>query len=244
MTQLRGRNGCPWDRQQTPETLKPYIVEECYEVLDAIDAGEPTHLCEELGDLLLQVVFQAQIAKERGWFTLDDVGRTISEKMERRHPHVFGGNLSAHTANEVAEQWEKIKAQEGKRTLSGVPRHLPSLLRSARVSQKASRVGFDWNNSSEVLVKVDEEIAELKEAITSGNSAQLEHELGDVLFSLANLARHVDIDPEDALRKTVDRFCRRFNWIEDRLSEQGREVDHADIAELELLWQQAKNVGL
>lgn len=244
MARLRGPEGCPWDHAQTPESLKPYIIEETYEVIDAIDAGQPEHLCEELGDLLLQVVFQAQIAKERDWFTLDDVGRTISDKMERRHPHVFGSAQTARTPDEVAEQWEEIKIREGKRTLAGVPRHLPALLRSVRVSQKAARVGFDWSSPTEVITKVDEELAELKEAIAEGNPAHIRHELGDLLFSLANLARHVELDPEDALRTTVDRFSNRFNWIEDRLAEQGHSVGNTNIENLELMWQQAKKAGL
>ena len=239
MAQLRAPGGCPWDREQTLETLRQYTMEEAYEVIDAIDGGDPAVHCEELGDLLLQIVFQAQIRKEEGSFTLDDVARAICDKMTRRHPHVFGDE-DAKTADDVRDSWEKIKAREGKGALSGVPRALPALLRAARVTEKASRVGFDWNYSEEVLDKVEEEIRELREAIVAGKEADVEAELGDLLFTLANFARHRSIDPESALRSTIERFSRRFEHVETSLRDRGVAAGDADPADLEALWEEAK----
>ena len=239
MAQLRAPGGCPWDREQTLKTLRQYTMEEAYEVIDAIDGGVPAVHCEELGDLLLQIVFLAQIRKEEGAFTLDDVARAICDKMTRRHPHVFGDE-QAETVDEVRDSWEKIKAREGKGALSGVPRALPALLRAARVTEKASRVGFDWNYSEEVLDKVEEEIRELREAIAEKKEADVEAELGDLLFTLANFARHRSIDPESALRGTIERFSRRFDHVETSLRTRGVASEEASPEELEALWEEAK----
>ena len=239
MARLRAPGGCPWDREQTLESLRQYTLEEAHEVIDAIDGGDPSVHCEELGDLLLQIVFQAQIRKEEGEFSLDDVARAICDKMTRRHPHVFGDE-TLHTADEVRASWEQIKAREGKGALSGVPRALPALLRAARVTEKASRVGFDWNYSEEVLDKVEEEIQELRDAIAGKREADVEAELGDLLFTLANFARHRGIDPESALRTTIDRFSRRFAHVESSLRSQGVATGDASAEELERLWEEAK----
>jgi tetrapyrrole methylase family protein/MazG family protein len=214
-------------------------MEEAYEVIDAIDSGDPAGHCEELGDLLLQIVFQAQIRKEEGAFCLDDVAQSICDKMTRRHPHVFGTE-EAKTAADVRDSWEKIKAREGKGALSGVPRALPALLRAARVTEKASRVGFDWNYSEEVLDKVEEEIRELREAIAGNKDAEVEAELGDLLFTLANFARHRAIDPESALRTTIERFSKRFDHVETSLRKRGVNAGDATPEELEALWEEAK----
>ena len=243
MARLRSDGGCPWDREQDHQSLKPYLIEETYEVIDAIDAlergGAPAELCEELGDLLLQVVFHAQIQAERGAFTLQDVARTISDKMERRHPHVFGDETAA-TAGEVADRWVQIKAREGRRTLSGVPRHLPELLRAYRVTEKASKVGFDWERPEDVLDKVEEEVAELREALRTGNRDRVRDELGDLLFAMTNLGRHVGVNPEEALRSTVDRFIDRFNYVEDALLRRELSPGAVTLEELDRLWEEAK----
>jgi tetrapyrrole methylase family protein/MazG family protein len=239
MEVLRSPGGCPWDREQTPETLRSYVIEEAFEVVEAIDSGDPRALREELGDLLLQVVFLSQIAKERGWFDLDGVATAIADKMERRHPHVFAQE-SAATATEVSAQWQALKAKEGRRLLSGVPRALPALTRSLRVTEKAATVGFDWTDPDRVLDKVEEELGELRQALRAGELAHVEAELGDLLFALANFGRHCRVDPEAALRGTVERFTSRFAFIEDAVLAQGRNLQDADLEEMEALWAEAK----
>ena len=227
MARLRGKNGCPWDRKQTHESIKPYLVEETYEVLEAIDEGDPSKLREELGDLALQIVFHAQMAEETGCFTIADVLRAINEKLVRRHPHVFG-DVKADTAQEVLFNWEQIKKQEREQTLGrasaldGVPRELPALLRAHRLQEKASRVGFDWKEAHEVFQKVDEEISELRAAIAGKEPDRIEAELGDLLFSLVNLSRFIAVNPEEALRKTIARFIARFQYIEEELARRGK----------------------
>jgi MazG family protein len=224
MQRLLAPGGCPWDRQQSFESLRRYVLEEACEVIDAIDQGDTALLEEELGDLLLQVVFLAELARKRRAFGPDDVVRGIVEKLVRRHPHVFG-DASASTATEVARQWETIKAAEkkdGPRPLLGpVPRSLPPLERARRLSERVSRVGFDWPDASGSRGKVTEELAELDRAILAGNKAEMESELGDVLFSLVNLARQHDIDPGAALQGTNDKFCERFAHVERRVREHG-----------------------
>jgi ATP diphosphatase len=253
MARLRGPDGCPWDREQDHRSLRPYLVEEAYEVLDALDglgragAAGGRELCEELGDLLFQVVFHAELARERGAFDLGDVVRGIADKIEYRHPHVFGGG-PARTPEEVSQAWVQLKAREkakkqGRRVsvLDGVPSGAPALLRAERITEKASRIGFDWPDLAGVRSKVDEELRELDEAIASGDPARIDHELGDVLFSLANLARHVRRPAEDALRGAIRRFERRFTWIEERLAERGHEPGTpAPLDELDALWEAAK----
>src|SRR5574337_34428 len=209
MERLRADNGCPWDREQTRETLKPFLIEEAYEVVEAIDEGDPKQIMEELGDLLFQIVFHAQVAAERREFTIGQVVAATTEKMVRRHPHVFG-DATASTAGEVLEQWEELKRKERNTAaavpvsaLDGVPRELPGLLRAQRLQDKAARVGFDWPEISGVLAKVEEELGELKEAIGSAAPEEVEAELGDVLFSLVNLARFLNLSAEEADRKST-----------------------------------------
>jgi len=241
MQRLLAPDGCPWDREQTLESLRPYVVEEAHEVVDAIDRGAPEELREELGDLLLQIVFQAELARAQGWFGPDDVVRAICEKLVRRHPHVFGEQKVSGTA-EVLANWEQIKAQEkaGRGVLDGLPKALPALLRAARAGEKAARVGFDWPDLAGARAKVDEELAELDTAMRGEDRERMEHELGDVLFALVSVARKLDLDPEAALRGTLDRFGQRVRWVEQHVKEQGQDLAALDAAALDSLWQQAK----
>ena len=248
MARLRGENGCPWDREQTSESIKPYLVEETYEVLEAIDEQDPVKLREELGDLVLQIVFHAQMAEEAGLFTIADVLTGINEKLVRRHPHVFG-DVKAETAQEVLFNWEQIKKAERQQAkgqaslLDGVPRELPALLRAHRLQDKASRVGFDWKEAREVLQKVEEEFGELRSAMEGQAPEQVEAELGDLLFSLVNLSRFLAVNPEEALRKTIARFIARFRYIEEELSRRGRSLRQASLQEMDALWAEAKTHG-
>jgi MazG family protein len=248
MARLRGENGCPWDREQTSESIKPYLVEETYEVLEAIDEQDPVKLREELGDLVLQIVFHAQMAEEAGLFTIADVLTGINDKLIRRHPHVFG-DVKAETAQEVLFNWEQIKKAERQQAkgqaslLDGVPRELPALLRAHRLQEKASRVGFDWKEAREVLQKVEEEFGELRSAMESQAPEQVEAELGDLLFSLVNLSRFLAVNPEEALRKTIARFIARFRYIEEELSRRGRSLRQATLQEMDELWAEAKTHG-
>lgn len=230
--------GCPWDREQTLESLKPYLVEETYEVLDAIDSGDPDEIRTELGDVLLQIAFQSQIASETGLFDFQDVAGTISRKLIRRHPHVFGDS-SAETPDDVVDLWEATKQKEkgSGGLLDGIPRHLPALQKAHRMTQKAARVGFDWPDVKGVLDKVHEEAGELAEA---GTPEEQEAELGDLLFAIANLARHLKIDPEVALQKTNQRFQRRFRHVETESAAKGRELSSMTLMEMDELWDEAK----
>lgn len=244
MARLRGENGCPWDREQNHKTLKQYLIEEAYEVLDAIDSGDMSHLKEELGDLLLQVVFHSQLASERGDFTVDDSIRAICEKLIRRHPHVFAES-NAKTADEVLNQWEAIKRDEKKDeptrgVLHGVPRGMPALLRATRLQKKAKTVGFDWDTTDEAFAKVDEEYHEFREAISENDPKKMEEELGDLLFSLVNVARFIEVNPEEALAKTIQKFTNRFAFIEEKIKESGRKMETASLEEMEELWNRAK----
>jgi len=244
MAKLRGPDGCPWDRKQTPESLKPFLIEECYEVVDALDEGAPDKVKEELGDLLFQIVFHSRIAEEKGEFTLREVIAGNIEKMTRRHPHVFGEERLS-TSKEVLANWEEIKKKEKgneHRTsiLEGVPRDLPSLLRAHRLQERAARVGFDWAHLNEALPKLDEEIAEFKESLKSKDAAAIEDELGDIFFMLVNISRFLEINPEDALRKTISKFIHRFRYIEEHAAEAGKSLNDMTLDEMELLWQEAK----
>jgi tetrapyrrole methylase family protein/MazG family protein len=244
MARLRGPAGCPWDREQTPESLKPFLVEECYEVIDALDEGSPDKVKEELGDLLFQIIFHARLAEEKGTFTIQDVIGTIVEKMVRRHPHVFGG-VKVSTSGEVLANWEKIKKKEKAhqdRTsiLDGVPQGLPALLRAHGIQKRASRVGFDWNELNEALPKLDEEIQEFKESLKSSDASTIEEELGDIFFMLVNISRFLEINPEDALRKTISKFIHRFRYIEEHAEQAGRSLSDMTLDEMEKLWQEAK----
>jgi len=241
MEKLRSKDGCPWDREQSHESLKPYIIEETYEVLDAIDRKDDRELQEELGDLLLQIVFHAQIASEQSRFTMDDVAASIIEKLKRRHPHVFG-NVEVKDSREVLRNWEEIKKQEGKDSvLDGVPDVLPALLKAQRIQEKVRRVGFDWEDFGGAFAKVHEEIDELDRAVKEGDQAGIEDEFGDILFSLVNVARFLDINAEESLRQTTRKVSRRFQYIEKRIAEKGeRPIEEYSLEELDALWDEAK----
>lgn len=244
MATLRNPGGCPWDRKQTTDSLKPFLIEECYEVVDALDEGRPDKVKEELGDLLFQIIFHARIAEEQGKFTIGDVIRTNIEKMTRRHPHVFGQEKLS-TDKEVLANWEEIKKkekgyEERKSILEGVPRSMPSLIRAHRLQERAARVGFDWSKIDEALPKLDEEIAEFKASLKSNNAEKIEEELGDIFFMLVNLSRFLDVDPEEALRKTISKFIRRFRFIEESAADAGKSLNDMSLDEMERLWQEAK----
>jgi tetrapyrrole methylase family protein/MazG family protein len=242
MSALRSEKGCPWDRQQTRESLTPFIVEEAYEVLEAIDEKNTGAIREELGDLLFQIVFQCQIAKERGEFDMSGVIEKIAEKMIARHPHVFG-EADFKTSEEVLVHWEAQKKREGKQRdsiLDGVPKTLPSLLRAHRLQDRASRVGFDWKKVEDVLPKLDEELAEFREALERGRADDIEDELGDIFFVLVNISRFVGINPEDALRKTISKFISRFRYIEMAAADAGKTLSNMTLAEMDALWDEAK----
>jgi tetrapyrrole methylase family protein/MazG family protein len=242
MEKLRGDRGCPWDKEQSRDSLKPYIIEEAYELVEAIEENAPDKIREELGDLLFQIVFQCQIAKENGEFEMSDVIEKIGRKMIARHPHVFG-DVECRTPEEVLKQWEVLKKQEGKlrdSILEGVPKAMSSLLRAHRLQKRAAQVGFDWEKVEDVLAKVDEEIIELKEAMKAKNASEIENELGDILFMIVNLSRFVSVNPEDALRKTISKFIHRFRHIEMTASEQGRKLSEMTLDEMDRLWDEAK----
>jgi MazG family protein len=244
MQRLRAPGGCPWDREQTHASIKPYLIEEAYEVAEAIDDNDFDELRKELGDLLLQVVFHAQMAQEANRFGIEDVVRGINDKMVRRHPHVFA-DTEVSGADEVLRNWARIKSEERKdrpdnSVVAGVPRALPALLRAHRLGEKAAHVGFDWSQPEEVLAKVDEELAELRQAVADGDGAAAEAELGDLLLALASLGRHLRLHGEDALQRASDRFVRRFRHVEARLAEQQRGPHDASPQELNELWEEAK----
>jgi nucleoside triphosphate diphosphatase len=246
MSRLRGPDGCPWDREQTFDTIKPYTLEETYEVLDAIDRRDWSDLAEELGDFLLQAVFYAQMAAEKDLFRIENALDAINEKLIRRHPHVFG-DQSAQTAGDVKRIWGEVKAAEKKEKgnapetlLGGVPRALPALVEAQQIASRAAGVGFDWENPDQVIDKLHEELAEFNQARLDAAHSELEDELGDMLFVIVNLARFVKVDPEQALRRTNAKFRERFGYIERKLSEQGRTPEQATIDEMEALWQEAK----
>jgi MazG family protein len=245
MRRLLGEGGCPWDREQTFETLRPYVIEEAHEVVDAIDRGAPEAIREELGDLLMQVVFLAELGRAQGLFGPDDVVDAIVSKMIRRHPHVFG-TASAKDADEVLARWERDKAAERaakgetRGTLSGVPVAMPALLRATRIGEKAARVGYDWPDPSGARAKIAEELAELDQAAGQGDRDAMEHELGDLLFAIASWSRKSALDPEAALRRALDRFTARFGAAEHRARAAGRELSAMTPAELDALWQSVK----
>lgn len=249
MARLRGPGGCPWDREQNFDTIKPYLLEETYEVMNAIDARDWRELADELGDLLLQVVFFAQMASEENRFRVEDAIDAISKKLVRRHPHVFGSGI-ADTPDDVKKRWDEIKAEErqqkgdmSKRLLERVPRNLPALVEAQQIASKAAAVGFDWETVEQVMDKLDEELHELAEARKEGRPEKLEDELGDMLFVMVNIARFLKVDPEQALRKTNAKFRRRFGFVEDQLEAQGKSPEKATIDEMEALWQEAKRRG-
>lgn len=249
MRRLRAPDGCPWDRAQTFQSIAPYTIEEACEVADAIERGTMGELREELGDLLLQIVYHARMAEEEGDFTFDDVIRAISEKMIRRHPHVFGDHPGAAPTDPAETDWETIKSEERKARgeirdsiLDGVPLTLSGLTRAVTLTRRAARVGFDWRNPAELLAKVSEESAELVAETERADRDAIEDEFGDLLFVMANLARHLDVDPEAALRRANRKFDRRFRAIETALRKKGRTPEDATLAEMDALWNAAKEL--
>jgi tetrapyrrole methylase family protein/MazG family protein len=243
MSKLRSKHGCPWDRAQTHKSLLPYLIEESYEVLDTIEAKDDQRLKEELGDLLLQIIFHAQIAKERKKFDIYEVIENLRQKLIQRHPHVFKDKKRL-VPEEVLKNWEHIKLTtsraKNKSVLSGLPRNLPALLKAYRLQEKVARFDFDWEKTDEIFAKLEEEIKELKEAYGRRKKGNIEEELGDILFSWVNLCRHLKINPEFALRKTIDKFVKRFNYIEKRLKERKQPLRTAGLALLDSLWEEAK----
>lgn len=256
MDRLRAPGGCPWDAEQTYQSLSQYLLEEAYETFDAIQeadqTGDTANLREELGDLLLQVVFHSTIGKERGDFTIDDVAEGVTQKLILRHPHVFGDANFAR-AEDVLDNWDRLKADERKASgklekakdsiLDEVPVHFPALLEGLKLTKKAAKVGFDWENADQIFDKLDEETAELRSAINNGDKTNIDEEIGDLLFAVMNLARHLDVEPETALNKTNRKFRQRFRFIEDELKREGRSLESANLKELDDLWNEAKAKG-
>jgi ATP diphosphatase len=247
MARLRGPQGCPWDREQTLESLRAYVLGETHEVLDAIDRGDMAALRGEIGDLIFEGVFLAQICADEGRFTVADSVQATADKLVRRHPHIFEpGGRPLETPGEVHEQWEAIKAKEQadagvrRSVLSGLPRALPALLRAQEISTRVAAVGFDWARPGDVVTKIEEEVAELREAVEREGAARREEEMGDLLFSIANLSRKLGIEPESALRKANEKFTARFAALEERLHAQGRSVHEATLDEMEAEWQAVK----
>jgi MazG family protein len=246
MARLRAPGGCPWDREQTFDTIKPYTLEETYEVLEAIDQRDWTGLAEELGDFMLQAVFFAQMANEEGKFSIDDSLDAICEKLIRRHPHIFGDAV-ANTPDDVKVRWDQIKSEEKKQRgdapkplLASVPRNLPALMEAQQIASKAAGAGFDWENVEQVIAKLHEELDELRRAREGANPAEIQDELGDMLFVIVNIARFLKVDPEQALRGTNAKFRHRFGYVEEQLAARGRTLAGAHIDEMEELWQEAK----
>jgi tetrapyrrole methylase family protein/MazG family protein len=244
MRRLRAPGGCPWDREQTLQTLKPCLLEETYELLEAMDGDDLALHVEELGDVLLQVVFQCAIREEEGRFTFDEVAGTLADKLVRRHPHVFG-DAQAATSGQVLRNWEAIKQTEkgkppDRSAIDGVPAALPALLKAQRIQAKASRVGFDWEDSSGALGKIEEELGELKEAVAAGDKVHAAEEMGDLLFAAVNTCRFIDADAEGALEGTTRKFARRFREVERRIREQGRTLKDCTLAEMDAVWDAVK----
>lgn len=244
MARLRGENGCPWDREQTHDSLKRYLIEETYEVLEALDTGDMARISDELGDLLLQIVFHAQIARENGDFDMDDVVSGICRKLISRHTHIFG-DAKADTPDEVIQNWEEIKKKEkGLKSHTGVlkdvPKNLPALMRGFKVQQKAAQAGFDWTDIGDVVAKVDEEIRELKDVYKSKNVERITDEMGDVFFALVNLSRFLKVQPELALTGTIEKFIRRFEYVERESLKAGKKLEDMSLAEMDELWNEAK----
>jgi len=240
---LRSEDGCPWDREQTLESLKQYLIEESYEVLDAIDSGDIERHKEELGDVLLQIVLHAQIRKEKGEFGFGDIADRISDKLIHRHPHVFG-DVKVSSSKEVIANWEVIKTKEKKggkgSVLEGIPRHMPALQKAQRIQSRAARFGFDWARIEDVIGKVEEELEETRQAITEGDTDRIKEETGDLLFAVVNLCRFKEIVAEHALEYTISKFIRRFQEIERRVREQGKDLKDCSLAEMDAHWEAIK----
>jgi ATP diphosphatase len=258
MRTLRSPDGCPWDREQSLESLTPYVLEEAYEVVDAIERRDVEALKEEIGDHIFEGVFLAQVAAEDGLFTVDDSLRTVAEKLVRRHPHVFQEDGRVHdaaskerapSAEAALDRWNALKAEERAvsgqthTTLSSVPKALPALLRASKIAKRAAKTGFDWNSAADVMAKIEEEVAELRETLTTdpANSQHAEEEMGDLLFAIANLSRKLGIEPETALRRANDKFTRRFEQLEQRAVASGRTLEKMTLAEMDVIWEEIKN---
>ncbi len=246
MARLRGKDGCPWDAEQTLESLKTFLVEECYEVIDALDSGDKGHHLEELGDLLLQIVFQAQIRSENGEFQFKDVADAIRTKLVRRHPHVFG-DVQVSGTGDVLRNWDAIKAGEKAKqsetprsALDGVPRSMPALQRAQQIQSRAARVGFDWPDIRGVLAKVEEELAEVKAAMEEGNENRIRDEIGDLLFAVVNLARFQKLHAEQAMHEAIAKFVRRFQALENEIRAMGRKPTELSAVELDAIWEAVK----
>lgn len=236
----RLRKECPWDREQTNDSIKGHTIEEAYEVVEAIDHRDDDGLRQELGDLLLHVVFHSQIAEDEGRFAIDDVLQAITEKLVRRHPHIFS-DTNVENSSQVMRNWEQIKMDEGRDSvIDGVPRSLPALLKAYRMQDKASKIGFDWEHEDDVWAKVREELDELHDAVQRRNNDNMEEEIGDLLFSLVNYSRFINVNPEDALRRSIDKFDRRFRHVERRLRDEGRKPEEATLEEMDVWWDEAK----
>lgn len=246
MAELRGEDGCPWDKEQTHDSLKPCLLEESYELLDAINDGDPKKLREELGDVLLQVIFHSQIATEQGRFTIADVVTQLTDKLVRRHPYVFAGEPLPEDTAAVLKQRLQIKASEKRgesaSALGNVPRAMPALARAQSISRRAAHLGFEWPHIAQVWNKVEEEMRELKEAAASGDKTRTGEELGDLLFTLVNIARFLDVEAEGVLAETVDRFTRRFRHIEKKLSQANRSFEDSSVEEMDGYWDEAKAI--
>lgn len=247
IAELRGPNGCPWDKEQTHQSLKKYLIEEAYELLEAIDEEDDDHIIEELGDVLLQVMLHAQIGEDEGWFSIDDVIRTLSEKMVRRHPHVFG-EVQADNAEDVVVNWNEIKKQEKgtvkESVLSGIPKSLPQLLQAYELQKKAAKVGFDWQDAEPMMEKVSEEWEEFRTEVKKMDPKRMLKEFGDILFAFVNIARFYKLNPEEALHTTNQKFLNRFSYMEDRVAGMNKEMDALTLEELDVLWEEAKQNGI
>ena len=244
MQKLRSKDGCPWDKEQSHASLKPHLVEEAYEVIDAIDSGDPDKLKEELADLFFHIIFHCQIAKEKGEFDIGSVMALCLDKMTRRHPHVFG-DATAATPEEVLHQWEQIKKQEKgneerKFIVDGLPKHLPALQKAQKLQKKVAKVGFDWPDINGVIAKVDEELAEVKEAIREDKPENIEEEVGDLLFSIVNLSRFLKLDTENVLHKTIYKFADRFKKVEMELAAMGKDIEKCTLEEMDAVWNKVK----
>ena len=243
IAELRGPNGCPWDKKQTHQSLKKYLIEEAYEVLEAIDEEDDDHLIEELGDVLLQVMLHAQIGEDEGWFSIDDIIRTLSEKMVRRHPHVFG-DIDVDNAEEVISNWEEIKKQEKgnarESVLAGIPKSLPQLMRAYEIQKKAGKVGFDWVDVQPMMDKALEEWKEFQQEVAKMDKEKMLGEFGDLLFAFVNIARHYKLDPEEALHMTNEKFMDRFLYMEAKVAEMNKEMQELTLEQMDVLWEEAK----
>ncbi|WP_213975105.1 nucleoside triphosphate pyrophosphohydrolase [Tepidanaerobacter acetatoxydans] len=245
MAKLRGNPGCPWDKSQTHETLKPFLIEEAYEVIDAIDRNNKDDLVEELGDLLLQIVFHSRLAQERGDFDIGDVINGVCNKMVRRHPHIFG-DITVDGTEEVLKNWEEIKREEKDmkteaQSMMNLPKTLPALMKAFKVQEKAARVGFDWDDVKGAFDKVYEELEELKEVYNTGNSDKIREEMGDLIFACVNVARFLEVEPELAVNDAVKKFIRRFDFVETEAAKSDKNLQEMNLQEMDILWEQSKN---